>query len=1388
MDDSRCRDWAFGPAVLSAECRGGFDFTVVFEESIFTICPAAIFLLLAPFRVFQLQYVPIRVKKSSVYGVKLVTGVLLSLAQLAGLILVALTWTVRERIALTASVLGFIASLFLLYLLKLEHVRSIRPSFLISAFLLVSILLDVSRVRTEWLRGANLTFAAVITSALSVKAVILSLETVEKRRLLPLSEKGISTESTSGPFNRGFFVWLNGLLQAGFSSLLTLESLPSIYEKLAADKTHAKFNSEWTHCLEIAQPFLIAEAVAFVGSDNDHAPINIGYGLIGAFALVFISTALAIAIYLLANQLGAVCVAPLIVAVTFTTMSGRLGKYVTLHQKDWLESIEKRVNFTSEIFGSIKSVKMLGLAEKMTALIEQMRAEEIAVMKKSRTLWVITVCISETDPLHQKASSSANDVAVHIPQFLSQFLTFTAYAIAAKVSGNQPLSTNQVVLALSLLNVLTLPLALLLESIPMSFTAIGCIQRIQAFLTQESKTERRLIEAKNITTADSTVRGDGFLPSRANQEIEPASIAADMLLSETPQTARISLRDCSFGWNPLPRSQATLTLGRGATDSLVIVIGPVGSGKSTFLKTLIGETYALEGELRLPTARIAYCDQTAWITSGTIRDNIIGESEIRDEEWYSTVIHACDLEPDLSQLSRGDETVVGSKGVKLSGGQKQRIAVARAIYARAQIAIFDDVFSGLDRITEQKVFERVFSRDGLLRRINCTVILSTHSIQHLPEADDIIALGKNGEVVEQGTFAALKNAGGYVQRLKVMDRSIRSSEDAGRGEEAVLTRQITAGIEEPDDPTQTADFGVWKYYANALGWFRIALFILLLSVNSGAGSLSYVWPTRWASANGTEASNALGYWLGTYGALGVVGKAAMAWACFYLYLNVMPRTSKNLHSAVLNAAMNAPMSFLSSIETGVLVNRFSQDMRLVDMILPRAFVGTGFQAFDCISHMGLAIAAVPQLAAAVPFLLGIVWMIQRFYIRTSRQLRLLEIESKAPLFSHFIESLNGLVTIRAFGWTAPYLTKTLALTNEAQRPYYLLLCIQRWLVCVLDLVVAGLAVSIVSLAVALRSRVDPGLLGVSLVMMMTLGHSLAGFVQFFTQLETSLGAITRIKNFEQDMPSELLPDEGADPGDQWPKDGALVFDNVSLSYKPNSAPVVKSVSINLQPTQKFGLVGRTGSGKSSMVLSLLRLVDVSGGVITIDGEDLTTLARPLIRRRLSCLTQEPFIFASTIRLNADPLEENSDDSIQVALERVGLWTVISSKVNPDGSALINPLDALMEENFFSHGQRQLFCLARATLKKSSVLILDEPTSSVDAKTDERMQEVIHTEFKNCTVIMIAHRLDSLVDFDVVAVMDKGALVEIGKPRELLALKDSAFARMYYSGSSGILDT
>lgn len=598
------------------------------------------------------------------------------------------------------------------------------------------------------------------------------------------------------------------------------------------------------------------------------------------------------------------------------------------------------------------------------------------------------------------------------------------------------------------------------------------------------------------------------------------------------------------------------------------------------LKALLGEIPCSEGKVALASPSVAYCDQTPWHMNGTIKDSIVAMSDY-DPLWYASVIQACALEEDLAQFPRGDAAVIGSKGVALSGGQSQRIALARAVYARRKIVILDDALSGLDATTENHIFHSLLGARGLLKEIESTVIVASSSVKRLPYSDHIVVLEAGGRISEQGSFSALNKTGGYVSSfgLGLPDweyKTKRFSDSPSYSSMDTVQKEKELLVEEPEHHDRGGDLGIYTYYINAIGWLPAIIFMVAMAGFVFCISFPSIWVKWWAQSDTAHPRQEIGHYLGIYAMLGCLAMLALIVGCWQMIITMVPKSGENFHRKLLTTVLGAPMLFFSTTDSGSILNRFSQDLQLIDMELPIAAINTVATFFLCLAQMALIGVSSKYAAISFPIVLGILFLIQKMYLRTSRQLRYLDIEAKAPLYSHFTDCLQGLVTLRAFGWQHAMEKKNIALLDHSQRPFYFMFAIQRWLTLSLDMVVAGIAVLLIVLVVVLRgSTLSAGYVGVALLNVIQFSQSIKLLVTFWTNLETHIGSIQRIKDFTSTVESEDKPGEDQDVPPNWPSKGTVAFNSVSAAYRP-SEPVLKDVSLTVQAGEKVGICGRTG--------------------------------------------------------------------------------------------------------------------------------------------------------------------------------------------------------------------
>ena len=509
----------------------------------------------------------------------------------------------------------------------------------------------------------------------------------------------------------------------------------------------------------------------------------------------------------------------------------------------------------------------------------------------------------------------------------------------------------------------------------------------------------------------------------------------------------------------------------------------------------------------------------------------------------------------------------------------------------------------------------------------------------------------------------------------------------------------------------------------------------------------------------------------------------------HLLHRVIPKSSRYFHWKVLQAVISAPFSFMSRIDTGTILNRFNQDMMLIDGTLPLDFFNTAAAIFTGLMQIALIIIASVYTIAVLPALFGILYLIQTYYLRTSKQLRQLDLEAKSPLHSQYMETFSGLATIRAFGWQPQLLQEHFRLLDISQEPFYLLYCVQRWLQLVLNLVIAGLIVVIMGAAVGLRDTINPGSIGVSFINASTLGETLTNLIISWTSLETSLGAISRTESFCQSTPTEPMPSVQREIPGSWPEHGAIQFRDVSASYDleiDNATPALRNINLDIPNGQRIAVCGPTGSGKSSFLLAFFRMIRLTAGSIVVDDIDISHVSPFVLRSRLNVVPQDVYAFSGTMQENLDPTGGISDEKIVKVLQKCEVWAKVEE---------LGGLHAEMETGAFSAGQGQLFCLARAILKASKynggLVVMDEATSryvvgldplsctrkckeegwlmliSVDMKTHQLMEKIIVEEFKTQTVLSVLHRLDAAAKYDKILVLGAGRLIDFGTPSEII---------------------
>ncbi|KAJ3348660.1 hypothetical protein HDU83_001130 [Entophlyctis luteolus] len=810
---------------------------------------------------------------------------------------------------------------------------------------------------------------------------------------------------------------------------------------------------------------------------------------------------------------------------------------------------------------------------------------------------------------------------------------------------------------------------------------------------------------------------------------------------------------------------------------LVAIVGAVGSGKSSLLNALIGEMKTVSGSISF-SGTLGYAAQSAWIQNATLKDNVLFGKDFDKQRYLHALVDSA-LLPDLKVLQDADLTSIGERGINLSGGQKQRVNMARVLYGNSDIVLIDDPLSAVDAHVGKHLFSRCI-KGALAGR---TRLLITHQLHYLPQCDKIVFM-KDGRIAEQGTFSELMEAqGGFAKMFATYGSSEDTDDEDNAVNQSALREAEVVELEKlldsrstgkdimtvEDQETGKVAASVWWHYAKASGGvfgFAIPLFIILVVFQS-AYIGNNLWLTWWTDNQFklTTQQYAVAYLV--FGMIMVT--ATYGFAIFFAFSGT--RASRALHEKALRRIIRSPANFYDTTPLGRIINRFSRDVDAIDNNLTFSFRQLFSQMANTLGTFIVMCSAIPWFTIPCIPALVIYYFISMVYRTTARELKRLDSTSKSPLYTNFGETLVGIATIRAYADQNRFIIRNDAVTNTNNSPYFLLTTAANWLSFRLQMI-GALLVLCAALIGVLSKALSPSLFGLCLSYSLSVTQVLSMLIQNFTQCEISMNSVERVETYAYRVPVEADAVIAANrPPPEWPLKGAILFKNVIMRYAPDLPVVLNNVSFAIADREKIGIVGRTGSGKSSLMQALFRMVEPESGSIVIDGVDILKLGLADLRSRIAIIPQDPVVFSGTFRTNLDPFAEHTDAQLWDALERAGL----KPKVAKTESQLDAAVDAGGEN--LSVGERQLLCLARAMLRRPRILIMDEATANVDYATDAAIQQSLRADFSEATVLTIAHRLNTVIDYDRVMVLDKGEIAEFDAPRNLLADETSLFSAL-----------
>ncbi|CAO2185872.1 unnamed protein product [Urochloa humidicola] len=1068
------------------------------------------------------------------------------------------------------------------------------------------------------------------------------------------------------------------------------------------------------------------EMVNIVGVDAD----RIGNFSWNMHDLWLVPLQVGMALFILYSTLGLASLAALGATVVVMVANVPPGQMQEKFQQKLMDCKDVRMKATSEILRNMRILKLQGWEMKFLSKIIELRETETNWLKR-----------------YLYTSTLATFVFGAAPTFVA-VVTFGACMLMGI-----PLESGKVLSALATFRVLQEPIYNLPDTISMAIQTKVSLDRIASFLCLEE------------------------LPTDAVQRLPSGS-----------SDVAIEVRNGCFSWEDSPELLTLKDLNFRARQGMrVAVCGTVGSGKSSLLSCILGEIPKLSGEVKI-CGTTAYVSQSAWIQSGKIQDNILFGKEM-DCEKYARVLESCSLKKDLEILPFGDQTIIGERGINLSGGQKQRIQIARALYQDADIYLFDDPFSAVDAHTGSHLFKECLL--GALA--SKTVVYVTHQIEFLPAADLILVM-KDGRIVQVGRYNDILDSGEEFMELVGAHKDALTALDAidplngsNEGSQAKITRSASSAEKKDkqdegnsgqlvqEEEREKGNVGFWVYWKYLTLAYKGALvpLVLLAQILFQVLQIGSNYWMAWAApvSKDVEAPVSMSTLIYVYMALAVGSSFCILLRALFL-VTASYKTATLLFNKMHMSIFRAPMSFFDSTPSGRILNRASTDQSELDTSIANQM---GIVAFSVIQLVGI-IVVMSQVAwqvfvVFIPVGAACIWY-QRYYIDTARELQRLVGVCKAPIIQLFTESITGSTTIRSFGKENQFVSANNHLMDAYSRPKFYNAGAMEWLCFRLDVLSSlTFAFSLIFLINLPPGIIDPGIAGLAVTYGLNLNMLQAWVVWSTCTLENKIISVERIlqhMSIPAEPPLSMFEDKLAH---NWPSQGEIQLHDLHVKYAPQLPFVLKGLTITFPGGLKTGIVGRTGSGKSTLIQALFRIVDPTIGHILIDGVDICTIGLHDLRSRLSIIPQEPTMFEGTVRSNLDPLGEYTDNRIWEALDYCQLGDEIRKKeLKLDSPVIENG------ENW-SVGQRQLVCLGRVILKRSKILVLDEATASVDTATDNLIQKTLRQQFSDATVITIAHRITSVLDSDMVLHLDNGVAVERDTPGRLLEDKSSLFSKL-----------
>ncbi|NXQ88312.1 MRP7 protein, partial [Nyctibius grandis] len=1113
--------------------------------------------------------------------------------------------------------------------------------------------------------------------------------------------------------------------------------------------------------------FTVGEIVNFMSTDTSRL-VNFCLSFHEVWSLPF---QFAITLYLLYQQVGVAFLGGLALALLLVPINKVIANCIMMNNKEMLKHKDTRVKLMTEFLCGIRVIKFYAWEKHFSTRINACRAKELQKLRAIKYLDALCVYLWAALP-----------VVVSIAIFITYVLL-----------GHQ-LTATKVFTALALVGMLILPLNSFPWVLNGTLEAKVSLDRIQRFL------------------------------ELVDQDLE-AYYALD---SPSGTATAMEMRCAAFSWAPVeeestrqPSSTGTLQLHienlSVRKGMLLGVVGKVGSGKSSLLAAITGELIKQGGQVYVCDLEQGFglATQEPWIQFTTVRENILFGREY-DARLYEEVVEACALSEDLNILPAGDQTEVGENGVTLSGGQKARIALARAVYQEKELYLLDDPLAAVDADVANHLMRKCIL--GILK--NKTRILCTHRTEFLEKADALLLID-SGRIVKTGTPADILPLVEAFPKFSDMDKRRKDKAPDEQGQEEAVETEAEESTpnhhlihKEEEKKEGAVAFQVYKAYWLAVGSCLALSILFSLLLMQASRNISDLWLSRWISSISQTANTSVmvcsaslpspelllfsvvglvspiqaldttpvpsngspdvNFYLMVYGSIAGANSLFTIFRAFLFAYGTI-RAATVIHNQLLQRVLKATVTFFDTTPTGRILNRFSSDLYCVDDSLP--FVLNIFLAnmYGLLGMLVIITYGLPWAGLVLLPLAALYFSIQRYYRRTSRELKRLYSVTLSPIYTHFSETLSGLNSIRAMRATQRFELENQLCLEQNQRCLFASNTATQWLDIRLQMIGVTVVTAIAGIAIIQHQKQlgNPGLVGLALSYALSVTNLLSGLISSFTLTESMMVSVERTEEYTTDIPTEPQ-DKLVQVAADWPSQGLVEFQRVVLAYRAGLPNALDGVSFTIYPGEKVGIVGRTGSGKSTLFLALFRMLELKSGRILLDGVDSQLVGLEELRSRLAIIPQDPFLFSGSIRENLDPQGKRTDSELHEVLEQCHLQDAVTQ---------MGGLDCELGEKgkSLSVGQRQLVCLARALLTQAKVLCIDEATASVDQKTDQLLQQTIRQRFADKTVLTIAHRLNTILDSDRVLVMQAGRVAELDSPTRLSQKDGSLFQRLLHSG-------